>query len=104
MNNIIDAVAYDHFVVVDVDGITGTDGLIGRVERPVNNISDALKIIKSLKINKICFTSNFILDKTVNISNCELHGLSKNKIILTIEPGCILNDCSIHNLIVQYII
>lgn len=82
---------YDNAVHIDVtNGEPGTKFPIGTRANPVNNITDALTIARSLNLNDIVLLSDYTLESGDDVTKYRI--LSSDWKVLTVNSGAITTD------------
>ena len=84
----VNRMSYNERVSIDVDsGISGTDGLKGNSEYPVNNIADAIVIDNRNHFNHLYFLSDFVINSGSLLTNFTIEGESRVNTLLEIEAS-----------------
>ncbi len=100
--NSLQAASFDGEVTVKPSSIySGTTFPVGTRGNPVNNMTDALVIAQKRGLNKFKIVESLTLTSQDYSANYEFSGDTASGVILTIDPGANVSNCTFQNLTVQ---
>lgn len=94
----IEYASFNDGVTIDVNnGTYGTLYPTGTLQKPVNNIEDAIAIAEHRGFKNLYFISDFVFTSNTNINGFNLYGGGAQQTLLTFQSGAITANCSCYN-------
>ena len=91
----IEYASYGDGVSIDVNSsFSGTIYPVGTLQKPVNNLSDAVIIANSRGFNNLYFLSDFTFTTGTVITNFNFRGRGLQQTLLTFQNGSVTANCS----------
>ena len=98
----LEAALFNGGVTIDVvNGQAGTGGLIGTLNRPVDNVPDAVVIANARGLNRLFIIGNITFSTGHNITGLTVEGESAAKSLITVDPGAVVNGAEFEECTLQ---